>query len=47
MIELHCMEDPKKNIQLINKNMLIMTYREKEATDTKRGPEQHYSRTNK
>ena len=27
--------------------MLIMTYREKEATDTKRGPEQHYSRTNK
>lgn len=27
--------------------MLIMTYREKEAKDTNREPEQHYSRTNK
>lgn len=41
------MENLKKNIQLINKSMLIMPYREKEAKDTSREPEQHYSRTNK
>ena len=35
------MDNLKKNIQLINKSMLIMTYREKEAKDTNREPEQH------
>ena len=32
MIELHGMEDLKKNIQLVNKNMLIMTYRERKRS---------------
>ena len=31
MIE-HGMEDLKKNIQLVNKNMLIMTYRERKRS---------------